>query len=175
MGVLNWKPQEAYEDYFYTSPLDVKKHRTVFLHAYDYFVAYGGRGSAKTWTFIDAVVVEASLRPVRVLVTREFQNSIDDSVKAEIEEAIYDRGLENFFRIQENVIYGKNGSKFVFKGLKNNIKNLKSICKVDIVLCEEADGISKDSWDKLLPSIRPKSGRPIVVIIFNPEEELAPR
>lgn len=172
-GVLNWKPQPIYEDYFYTSLDDIISKRTVFREEFDYFIMYGGRGSAKTMTAVDAAVVEASLRPVRVLATREHQNSIDESVKAEIEEAIHDRGLDGFFKIYDKSIRGLNGSKFMFKGLKNNIGNLKSIANVDIVLAEEADGITKNSWDKLLPSIRPKSGRPIIIVVFNPEAKLA--
>ena len=172
MTALNWSPQPIYEDYFYTSPQDVIEKRTVWREEFDYFIMYGGRGSAKTMTAVDAVVVEASLRPCRVLVTREHQNSIDESVKAEIEEAIHDRGLDDFFTIYDKSIRGRNGSKFIFKGLKNNIGNLKSIADVDIVLAEEAEGITKNSWDKLLPSIRPKSGRPIVIVVFNPEEKL---
>jgi phage terminase large subunit len=138
---------------------------------------YGGRGSAKTYSAVDAAVVEASLRPVRVLVTREIQNSIEDSIKAEIEAAIDNRNLNGFFDIQNNVIKGANGSRFIFKGLKNNIKSLKSISDVDIVLCEEAEDITKLSWDKLLPSIRPRDkvtrgGTPIIIVIFNPNNEL---
>jgi phage terminase large subunit len=150
----------------------------VFREDVTYFVPYGGRGSGKSFTKMDAIVIEASLRPVRILCTREIQLSIDESVKAEIEAAIVDRGLSQFFTITKTEIRGLNGSKFIFKGIKNNIKNIKSISDVDIVLCEEAENISKDSWDKLLPSIRPRKAfgnrgkRPIIIIIFNPDDEL---
>lgn len=172
-SVLNWAPQEAFKDYFYLDPADIISRRTVWREEYDFFVMRGGRGSAKTMTAVDAVVVEASLRPCKVLVGREYQNSIDESIKAEIEEAIHDRGLDDFFKIYDKSIRGRNGSKFIFKGLKNNINNIKSIADVDIVLIEEAEGVIEDSWKKLLPSIRPKSGRPIVIIIYNPENELS--
>ena len=171
---LDWQPQKAFEDYFYIDAQIILSKRTVFQELIDYFTAYGGRASAKTWTFFDAVVVEATLRPVRILCAREFQVSIDESIKAEIEETISRRGLDRFFRVLKKEIIGLNGSKFLFKGIKNNIKNLKSICDVDILICEEADAISKNSWDKLLPSIRPRKSfgkrgfSPIVIVIFNP-------
>lgn len=177
-AVLDWKPQEAFVDFFYTTAEEILSKRTVFREELTYFVPYGGRGSAKSFTFIDACVVEASIRPVRILCTREIQLSIDESVKAEIEAAIVDRGLEHFFKILKDRIEGLNGSKFIFKGIKNNIKNLKSISDVDIVLCEEAENVCKNSWDKLLPSIRPRKPfggrgkRPINIIIFNPDDEL---
>lgn len=168
---LDWNPQPAFKPYF-NDYKSVLKRRTVFRPDYDNFVARGGRGSGKTMTFADAVVIEASLRPVRVLATRELQNSIEESVKAEIDAAIVSRGLEWFFDIKKTEIVGLNGSKFIFKGLKNNITSIKSITDVEIVLCEESESIPRNSWDKLLPSIRPRSGRPIVIVIYNPDEEL---
>jgi len=177
-GCLFWQPQKAYKDFFYLDRNKILTRRTVFQEDIDYFIPYGGRGSAKTWSFLDAVVVEASLRPVRVLCAREIQESIDESIKAEIEAAIENRGLQWFFRILKKEIIARNGSKFIFKGIKNNIRNLKSICDVDILIVEEAEAVSKNSWDKLLPSIRPrkpfgKRGKhPINIIIFNPDDEL---
>lgn len=175
---LDWRPQESFSDFFYTDTQEILTRRTVFLEDIDYFVPYGGRGSAKSFTFLDAVVVEASLRPVRILCAREIQLSIKESVKAEIEAAIITRGLENFFNVLRDEIRGLNGSEFMFKGIKNNIRNLKSISDVDILLSEESEGVTKNSWDKLLPSIRPRKpfgnrgNHPINIIIFNPDDEL---
>ncbi|AUS00279.1 terminase large subunit [Vibrio phage 1.273.O._10N.286.54.C7] len=169
---LIWNPQESFKPFFNTAE-EIKKYRSVFKEGIQYMIPYGGRGSGKTWTFADAIIVEASLRPVRVLVTREMQNSIVESIKQELEDAIKSRGLESFFDIQEQVIKGLNGSRFIFKGIKANINNLKSISNVDIVLAEESESITKNSWEKLLPSIRPKSGKdPLFIIIFNPASEL---
>tara|TARA_R110000851_G_scaffold187062_1_gene336539 strand:+ start:553 stop:2064 length:1512 start_codon:yes stop_codon:yes gene_type:complete len=177
-AVLDWMPQEAFSDFFYTTADEIISKRTVFKEELTYFVPYGGRGSGKSFTIIDACVVEAALRCVRILCTREIQLSIDESIKAEIEAAIVDRGLSHFFKITDKQIVGLNGSKFMFKGIKNNIKNIKSISDVDIVLCEESENVSKNSWDKLLPSIRPRKPfggrgqRPIIIAIFNPDDEL---
>lgn len=178
MASLKWFPQVAFKDFFYTTAEEILSKRTVFREDVDYFVPHGGRGSAKSYSFMDAIVVEASLRPIRILCAREYQISIEESIKAEIEAAIDARGLNGFFRCLESRIEGLNGSKFIFKGIKNNIKNLKSISDVDILVCEEAENITKNSWDKLLPSIRPRNSfgnrgkRPINIIIFNPDDEL---
>lgn len=170
---LNWAPQRAFADFFATDAGEVLRQRSVFTPGIDYFVPYGGRGSAKTWTFADACVIEGSFRPVRILVTRELQNSIEESIKSEIEAAIHSRDLTHFYTIQRQEILGANGTKFLFKGLKNNINSLKSISDVDIVLAEESESISQESWNRFLPSIRPRSGRaPIIIVIFNPDDEL---
>lgn len=173
MSKLVWTPQRAYTDFFLTDTTAIIQARSVFKPGVEYMVPYGGRGSAKTWTFADAVVVEGSLRPLRILVTRELQNSIEDSIKSEIEAAIHHRELVGFYHILKQDIEAVNGSKIIFKGLKNNINSLKSIADVDIVLAEESEAISQNSWEKFLPSIRPRSGNaPIIIVIFNPDDEL---
>lgn len=169
---LNFTPQKVFAPAYYTDAKDIIRNRTFFRNDYDYFVDYGGRGGGKTMDKVRSVVLESTIRPIRILVARELQNSIEESVKAEIETAIADLDLLDFFEITKTEIKALNGSKFIFKGIKNNINNLKSIADVDIVLVEEAENVSKNSWDKLLPSIRPKSGRPIIIIIFNPANEL---
>ena len=172
MAKLIWKPQKAFKPYFNTAN-EIKKYRSVFKDGYRYFVSQGGRGSGKTFTFADAIIVEASLRPIRCLITREFQNSLKESIKGELEDAIHNRGLDGFFQILDTEIRGLNGSKLMFKGIRNNINNLKSISDVDLCCVEEAANVPADSWQKLLPSLRPKSGRPpIVIVIYNPESEL---
>ena len=174
---LEWFPQESFADYFLTDPSDIMKYRSLFRPDIEYFIPYGGRGSGKTQMFVEACVKEASIRPVRILCCRELQNSIEDSVKAEIEAYIDENNLNHFFNIQKTSISGANGSKFIFKGLKNNIKSIKSISDVDIVLADESEDITRHSWDKFLPSIRPRDrvtrgGAPIIIVIFNPNDEL---
>lgn len=172
MTKLVFKPQKIFAPAYNTDPNVIKQERSFFCSLYDYFVDYGGRGGGKTKDKVKAVVLESTIRKVRVLVTREIQNSIEESVKAEIEACIEDLDLGHFFKITDKSITAKNGSKFIFKGLKNNINNIKSIADVDIVLVEEAENVSELSWTKLLPSIRPNSGRAIVIVIFNPASEL---
>lgn len=172
MAKLVFSPQGVFSPAYNTDSKTIKAERSFFSSAYDYFVDYGGRGGGKTKDKVKSVLLESTIRKVRVLVTRELQNSIEESVKAEIEACIDEMDLHHFFKITEKSITGRNGSKFIFKGLKNNINNIKSIADVDIVLVEEAENVSEISWEKLLPSIRPNSGRAIVIVIFNPASEL---
>ena len=169
---LHFFPQKVFSPAYNLDVNVIMAERSFFNSDYDYFVDVGGRGGGKTVDKIKSVVLEASIRKVRVLVTREFLGSIAESTKAEIEECISDLNLDHFFKVTEKQIVGANGSKFIFKGLKNNINNIKSIAAVDIVIVEEAEGVSEVCWDKLLPSIRPKTGKMIVIVIFNPDSEL---
>jgi phage terminase large subunit len=106
---------------------------------------------------------------MRVLCAREFQVSIKDSVHKLLTDQINAMGLDSFYEITQTTIRGKNGSEFFFIGLKNNITNVKSFEGVDICWVEEAQTVSKTSWNVLIPTIR-KDGSEIWVT-FNPELE----
>lgn len=134
-----------------------------------YKVMYGGRGGAKSWGVARALLILAAQKPLRILCAREFQNSITESVHALLSDQIKAMGLEGFFEIQNTTIIGKNGSAFYFAGLRHNITKIKSFEGVDIVWCEEAQTISKSSWDTLIPTIRKEGSE--IWITFNPSLE----
>lgn len=136
-----------------------------------YKVAYGGRGSAKSWSFASALLIQAMQRPLRVVCAREFQNSIDESVHKLLSDLIRTHGLP--FNIQQYQITSPNGSEFVFKGLsKQDAAAIKSLEGADICWVEEAQSVSSASWQNLIPTIR-KEGSEIWVT-FNPTTEGAP-
>lgn len=132
-----------------------------------YKVLYGGRGGAKSWGIARWLLIEGRRKPTRVLCTREIQRSISDSVHKLLRDQIAALGFNDFYTVQETKIIGANGTEFTFAGLKTNIDNLKSFEGVDKCWVEEAVNVSKQSWDKLIPTIR-KDGSEIIVS-FNPE------
>lgn len=132
-----------------------------------YKVLYGGRGGAKSWGIVRALVVKAAQSKIRILCAREIQNSIRDSVHKLISDQIQSMGLSAHFEIQRDTIKGINGSEFLFKGLRMNVQEIKSTEGIDICWVEEAQTVSKASWDVLIPTIR-KDGSEIW-ISFNPE------
>lgn len=141
-----------------------------FLEKHRYKVAYGGRGSGKSWGIAILLVLMAYQKPTRVLCCREIQKSITDSVLQLLADQIERLGLQDAFEVQKNQILGTNGSRFIFEGLRSNVTKIKSLEGIDIVWCEEAESISKTSWQTLIPTIR-KPGSEIWVS-FNPYDEL---
>lgn len=129
--------------------------------------AYGGRGSGKSWGFARALLALGASRPMQVLCAREIQKSIADSVHRLLSNQVEALGLGDFYEITNNAIRGRNGTEFTFAGLRHNINSLKSIEGTDVVWCEEAQTVSKASWQTLIPTIR-KPGSEIWVS-FNPE------
>lgn len=134
-----------------------------------YKVLYGGRGGAKSWGVARALLIQATTEPIRVLCAREFQSSIAESVHHLLQSQISDMKLDAFFDIQNNVIKGMNGSEFVFAGLKNNVTKIKSFEGVDRVWVEEAQTVSKSSWEVLIPTVRRDGSE--IWLTFNPELE----
>jgi phage terminase large subunit len=106
---------------------------------------------------------------MRILCAREFQTSIRDSVHKLLVDQITAMGMMGLFEVTQSSIRGLNGSEFFFVGLKNNVSNIKSFEGVDICWVEEAQSVSRLSWNVLIPTIR-KEGSEIWVS-FNPELE----
>ena len=132
-----------------------------------YKVAYGGRGSGKSWGFARALLLQASNKPLRILCAREIQRSIRQSVHQLLTDQIQSLGLGPFYEVLESEIRGINGSLFSFTGLANNtVESIKSFEGVQIVWCEEAQTISKKSWDILIPTIRKPDSE--IWVSFNP-------
>lgn len=137
-----------------------------------YRIAYGGRGSAKSWGFARMALMIAATDKRRFLCARELQVSIGDSVHKLLSDQIDAMGLAPWFEIQNNLIRGANGSEFIFTGIRNNATKIKSTEGVDVCWVEEAEGVTERSWEILIPTIR-KPGSEIWVT-FNPDQEADP-
>jgi phage terminase large subunit len=157
-----------------------------------YKAPYGGRGSSKSWSIARALITIAYYVPIRWLCTREIQNSIAESVHKLLSDQIEAMGLSNYFVIQDKKIVSWTGAEFIFEGLHRNITKIKSMEGLDGVWVEEAERVSKMSWQVLIPTVRKPSkaladfykmiGRknigetvdPEIWVSFNPENEKDP-
>lgn len=131
-----------------------------------YKVMYGGRGGGKSFSVASLLLLLGIKRPLRVLCAREYQVSIKDSVHRLLADRIAAMELERFYAVTQNAIVGGNGTEFTFKGLHHNAQEIKSFEGVDICWVEEAQAVSAESWDVLVPTIR-KAGSEIW-LTFNP-------
>jgi phage terminase large subunit len=138
-----------------------------------YKVAYGGRGSGKSWAFAAALILLAASGTYRILCTREIQRSIEDSVYRLLIDTAERLGVDHQFDIGKAVIRHRvTGSEFLFTGLHRNRSKVKGYEGIDICWVEEAESVSKESWDYLIPTIR-KDGSEVWVS-FNPDQETDP-
>ncbi len=137
-----------------------------------YRVAYSGRGAAKSWSFARALILRCLQAPVRILCTREYQGSIAESVHKLLDTQINELGLDSWFTVQRDSITAFSGAEFIFSGLHANVSKIKSTEDVSINWTEEAERVSDDSLQVLIPTIR-KSGSEIW-FSFNPDAETDP-
>ena len=132
-----------------------------------YRVLYGGRGGSKSWNIARALLLKGCEQKIRVLCAREYQTSIKDSVHKLLCDQIFALGIEAHYEITERSLRGTNGTEFIFVGVKNNTNNVKSIEGIDICWVEEAQSVTPNSWNVLVPTIRKADSE--IWISFNPE------
>lgn len=151
-------------------------------------VVYGGRGKGASYGIADALLILGIKRPLRWLCTRETQESMDESVHALLSSRIVALGLQAEYEVERARIIsvrGKCGAVegdplagrygFSFAGLRHNTTGIKSYEGYDGAWIEEAQGITKASWDILEPTMRKDPpGGPLgagseIWISFNPD------
>jgi phage terminase large subunit len=137
-----------------------------------YRAAYGGRGSAKSWTIARALILRTLVTPERWLCAREYQKSIAESAHRLLSDQVAALGLDRYFTITNQTIVSHTGAEFIFEGLFANVSKIKSLEGLDGCWVEEAAKVSKNSWEVLAPTVRKPGSE--VWVNFNPEDEKDP-
>ncbi len=139
-----------------------------------YRCCYGGRGSGKTRSFAKMAAVYgythgSNNRDGVILCAREHLNSLEDSSFREISGAIQSEPfLAAYYEIGENFIRSHDGRiRFIFAGLRRNVDSIKSKAKVLVAWVDEAENVTENAWQKLLPSVREEGSE--VWVTWNPE------
>lgn len=132
-----------------------EKFRPLLTEHFRYKLYYGGRAGGKSYAFADCLLLLARQKKLFIACVREVQNSIKDSVYKLLKDRAEAYNFDDFMFYEDRIENIVTGSKFVFKGLKDqNKQNIKSLEGVDICWCEEAQAITKDSFEVLNPTIR---------------------
>lgn len=122
---------------------------------------YGGRGSLKSHTVARFFLIRARQAKFRFGCFREFQNSIAESSHQLLADLISKYALNEFKVTDNGIVNGITGSDFLFKGLHHNEQSIKSIEGLDYAWVEEAQTVSANSIDVLVPTVR-KPGSKII-------------
>tara|TARA_R110000744_G_scaffold54678_3_gene115998 strand:+ start:2146 stop:3345 length:1200 start_codon:yes stop_codon:yes gene_type:complete len=134
---------------------------------------YGGRGGGKSTSFALALLVIGMKEKKRILCTREVQGSIRDSVHKLLSTCIENYGLNKHYTIYRDSIRGRNGTEFIFHGLKHDPQQIKSLEGIDITWAEECQTIPAVSWRILTPTILRKKNSELWLSL-NPNLETDP-
>lgn len=133
-----------------------------------YNVLYGGRGSTKSWTVARILSVKGFIEPRRILCAREIQKTLRDSVYQLLLDQQKALGLEDFYKATKDSIVGRNGTQFMFHGIRTeDITKIKSLEGCTDCWVEEAHVVSAKSWRTLTPTIRREGS--VFYVTFNPE------
>lgn len=138
-----------------------------------HLVYYGGRSSGKSTQVGTSILVRGASERRRTLCARETQNSIAESVHQLLRDLIAKYEFLQTWEVQKEIIRNRvTGSEIYFKGLHNNTQTIKSFEGVDECWVEEAQSVSAESIDTLVPTIRKKGSR--IIWTFNPLTENDP-
>lgn len=138
-----------------------------------YIALPGGRGSAKSQSVAQYLLLRARSETALFLCAREVQNSIADSVYSVLEGQAKKLGIHKEFVFQlKDIVHRGSGSKFIFKGIARNVENIKSVEGAKYCWVEEAAKLSQNSIDTLLPTMRQNGAK--VIFTYNPDEDTDP-
>ena len=146
------------------------KFRQLVLSKKRIKIAYGGRGGGKTLSFARIFILKSLQSKIRIFCCREIQSSIEQSVHASLSSQISVMGLSSEFEItQYKIICKRSGSEFLYGGLFRNVEAKKGLEDVTYVWVSEAQSVSEDSLQILMPTIRAENSE--VWFDLNPRYE----
>lgn len=134
-------------------------------------IIYGGRGSGKSMTVADLLLLKCKTEGAKISGMREMMNSIDDSVHALFMDEISRLELEGF-GVMSNNITCDTGGGISYKGLARNPESVKSMHGFKYFWVEEAATLSKRSLDLLVPTLRQEDSE--LWLTFNPQSSADP-
>lgn len=139
-----------------------------------YRALYGGRGGGKSQGAARVAAAWGMAERLRILCVREFQASIPESFHAELKEAISQHPrLSAHYDVGRDYLRGRNGTEFIFRGIRRNEQSIKSLANIDLTIVEEAEDVPESSWLTLEATVfrRTKSE---LWALWNPRDEGSP-
>jgi hypothetical protein len=149
------------------------KFQPLFDPKWSFVILRGGRASMKSWACARAALILGTQNRERVLCCRELQNSISESVLRLLSDQVEALGLSAFYNVQQNGIDGVNGTEMFFMGLRNDTQKVKSTERLKRAWVEEAQSVSQESLDTLIPTVLRNEGAQIW-FSYNPRFEEDP-
>lgn len=137
-----------------TKILLASAYKQLFNLKWRHIIYHGGRGSGKSTATGYALLLRGRQGKLRILCTREYQNSISDSVHKLLKDLIDKHGFTDYIVQNDTIRNTITGTEFIFKGLKKDSQAIKSLEGIDICWVEEAQTITESSIDILIPTIR---------------------
>lgn len=117
----------------------------------------GGRGGGKTRSIASLIIEVMNVAPINVICGREIQNSLRESSFLVLANEIHRKGYTKSFNIKKGagIIESHTGGRCVFIGLQQHtVDSIKSYEGFHWAWIEEAQAVSKQSLETLIPTLR---------------------
>jgi phage terminase large subunit len=126
-----------------------------FHHPSRYKAAFGGRGGAKSHAFAEMLLSRSMKQRTRAVCVREFQVSLEQSVKRLLVDKIEHYRVQDHFTVRDTYIKTPYNGIVIFKGMASySADSIKSLEGYDVAWVEEAQSFSERSLTLLRPTIR---------------------
>ena len=160
--------REQQDKYLYLYKTQIIPKMAKIREHHRFYTIHGGRGGGKSVSVAKHLVEKMTKGKHTLLCCREIQNSIAESSYQLLVDQIDYLGFPGW-TIQKERLFHENGSKVIFHGLRDTTaaNSLKSVVNIDLVWCEEAQSLSKNSLRLLLPTIRMEGAE--FYFTYNPE------
>lgn len=155
-------------------PVEIPEKLLPLLRPKRFKIVHGGRGSAKSHTVAQLLLVRGDKEKLRILCVRETQASIKESSHALLKKYIEKLGLAHRYEVTATEIRNlATGTLFAFIGLRDhNAESIKSFEDFDIAWVEEAQAVGGVGFKMLIDTIRKDGpdgdGFSEVWVTFNP-------
>ena len=122
-------------------------------------------------TAVRAYMWSRSGREGIILCGRQYQNSLEDSSLEEVKQAIKSEPwLESYFDLGEKYIKTKDRRiSYSFSGLDRNIESIKSTAKILLCWVDEAEPVTEEAWQILIPTLREEDSE--LWVTWNPRRK----
>lgn len=147
-------------------------YKELFNPKWRHIVYHGGRASGKSTAAAMSIILRGRQKKMRILCTRELQNTLADSVHKLLKDIIEEHGFTDYVVTNDIIRNSVTGTEIIFKGLRKDSQAIKSTEGIDICWIEEAQTITESSIELLVPTIR-KDGSQLIWT-FNRLTELDP-
>lgn len=144
-------------------PALTTKKRLVFI--------IGGRCSAKSVSVAQLMLVKA-LNGADILCGREYQNSIQESVYKLLASTARNMLIPGLIITEKKIRIANGGGSFAFRGFARNPEAVRSATNFNDCWIEEAQDMSEESIDILLPTIRAPGSQ--IFFTANPQASTEP-
>jgi len=140
----------------------------------------GGRGGMKSEQVHKVALLDAISRPIITCCARETMSSMKNSSHKLLVSTIHEYGMARSqggpYEIQNDKIIRRDGdrilSEFIFIGIREDVRNNKSLKGVGRTIVEEGATVSEDSWDVLIPTVIGRVEGSQMWVIWNPESSV---